>query len=282
MSDTEKKLNVLSKLGQALGLAEKPTATEAASPHHKLAEYQRLKENIPGFFDDGNAAVWDMLLEFQESLPIQGPMFEIGVFHGRSALMAALHLRAHEQFLLVDGTKLLRKAEVNLSPVLGKRGVYVEVMSDQLRVEEYRSFWRACRWIHVDGGHTGQAVTNDLAMVDQLLHEQGVVVMDDFFNPAYPQLTDAVFAYLNSNRFKLSMFLCGWNKAYLARPIFARTYRQWIREHMAAGLHSRGMHQFTLWKTATLDESAAIGIGVRMTDRDWQGLDTNPDDIPIG
>jgi hypothetical protein len=96
----------------------------------------------------------------------------------------------------------------------------------------------------------------------------------------YPQLSEAVFAFLGQNKYKLSMFLCGWNKAYLARPIFALHYRSFVRRFLAAELHLRDVHDFMLAKTATLDETGAFGICSRFVDRDYYGLDSNPDFIP--
>jgi len=282
MPDADKKPGVLSQLGQALGLTQQPPSTEGPLAHSKLADFRRYQGDFPGFFSDTNAAIWDVLLEFQATNRIQGHMLEIGVYQGRSALMAALHLRSDEHFLLVDGSPFLRQAKAHLAPHVGRRGVFVNLLSHRLRVEDYASFRRACRWIHIDGEHTGQAVVNDLTFAEQMLHEQGVLVLDDFFNPAYPQLTEAAYAFLHTHRFKLSMFLCGHIKAYLARPLFARRYRQWILEKMAPALHLRNVHDFTLYKSSTLDESTAFGIGERMGNRDWRGLDATPDEIPLG
>ena len=44
---------------------------------------------------------------------------------------------------------------------------------------------RAFGWIHVDGEHSGQAVTNDLEIVDHLLSDRGVGVFATIsFRPA--------------------------------------------------------------------------------------------------
>jgi hypothetical protein len=77
------------------------------------------------------------------------------------------------------------------------------------------------------------------------------------------------------------MFLCGWNKAYLARPMFATNYRKFIYQNLALELHKRDIHDFMITKTSTLDESTSLGICHRFVDRDYYGLDANPDYLPI-
>ena len=56
------------------------------------------------------------------------------------------------------------------------------------------------------------------------------MVVDDFLSPRYPQVAAAVFNYLQSHPFSFRMFLCGFFKAYLARPRSAHLYLSLIRD----------------------------------------------------
>jgi hypothetical protein len=47
-------------------------------------------------------AIWDFLLTQQRNLGVMGDFLEIGVFKGKSALLAALYLQLGELALLVD------------------------------------------------------------------------------------------------------------------------------------------------------------------------------------
>jgi predicted O-methyltransferase YrrM len=248
----------------------------------KLDEFKQLQAEIPGFFLEQSAALWDALLSFQNTHGIHGNMLEIGVYKGLSALMSSLHLKETEEFVLIDCTRHIEDAEVNLTPILGARGRYIQRSSYQVTVGSLGDLRSSFRWLHIDGEHTGRAVINDLELCEQLLSDDGVIVLDDFFNPIYPQLAEALFIFLHQNPFKLSMVLCGWNKAYLARPMFALNYRHFIRQKLADELHSREIHQFVITKTATLDESTAFGIcDQRFVDRDYYGLDSDPDFLPV-
>lgn len=247
----------------------------------KLVKFHELEVKIPGFILNQSIALWDALLCYQAEHHLLGDMVEIGVYKGRSALISSLHLREQEKFSLVDGTPWIEEARNNLDPILNNRGCYIQKMSYDLDIEYIKNIRHKCRWIHIDGEHTGRAVINDLESCEQMLSDDGILVLDDFFNPMYPQLTEAAFSFLGRNKFKLSMFLCGWNKAYLARPLFVVRYRDFIRQHLASELHLRDIHDFTITKTSTLDESTSFGICHRFSDRDYYGLDSDPDYLPI-
>lgn len=255
--------------------------TQSYFTQSKLIDFNQLEEKVPGFLTSQNAALWDSLLSYQAEQYILGNMLEIGVYKGRSALMSSLHLREKEKFFLIDGTPFIEEAETHLNPILGDRAYYIQKMSYDLEIDFFKDIRQKCRWIHIDGEHTGRAVINDLEFCEQMLSDNGILILDDFFNPMYPQLTEAAFRFLHNNKFKLSMFLCGWNKAYLARPMFAVKYRDFIRQHLASELHRRNLHDFMIAKTSTLDESTSFGIFYRFTDRDYYGLDSEPDYLPV-
>jgi len=246
----------------------------------RLKPFQEKEANFEGFFTHESAVLWDCLLAWQASSQITGPMMEIGVYKGRSAFLSALHLNPKEEFVLIDGTPFIFEAKKQLDPLLGKRGVWINKMSFQVASSDLKKEG-GYRWIHIDGEHTGRAVTHDLEITEPHLAENGILVLDDFFNPMYPQLTEACFAWLASNRFRLSMFLCGWNKAYLCRPQFGPSCRKFIMENLARDLHQRELHNFTITKTAAIDETSAFGICSRLRGQDYYGLDSNPANLPI-
>ncbi len=44
------------------------------------------------------------------------------------------------------------------------------------------------RWIHIDAGHTGQDVLNDLEIAELLLNRHGIICMEDFLMSAIRKL----------------------------------------------------------------------------------------------
>lgn len=133
------------------------------------------------------------------------------------------------------------------------------------------------RWIHIDGEHTGHAVANDLTLANDLLSNEGLMCIDDFFNPAYPQISAATHMWLANHPFELELILCGDNKAYLSRPTYAYKYMEPIRHQLSPELKTRGYTGFTLFKTPPTGDSNCWGIGSRRGDRDHCGPDADPD-----
>lgn len=241
--------------------------------------YLKAEKDFEGFFSDESAALFDIFLTFQKEYNIAGNFLEIGVYKGRSALMAAMHLQDEETFILVDPGYYLSEVEKKLYPILSNRGKYCQSLSQFLTADILGIPKYSLRWIHIDGDHTGQGVWNDLSLCESLLSDDELLVLDDFFNPAYPQITEATFKFLIQNPYSLSLILTGWNKAYLARPLFARKYLTMIRETLGVNLQQRNIDNFMICKTTTREETSCYGISHRWQDRDYYGLDNDPDDI---
>lgn len=250
---------------------EPPVSERYRTLHH-------IASSIDGFMSETNIAIWDALLSFQSTSCIQGNLLEIGVYKGRSASILCQHKRGDEHLWLVDYSEYIEQAKTNLSAIAPSKTHFIRVRSSVLWAEPtIASHLRQVRWIHIDGEHTGYAAANDLSLAETLLSDDGVICVDDFFNPAYPQITAAVYMWLSSNPSKLELIFCGENKAYLSRPTSAHRYYKMIRENLASELRERGICNLTLFKTSPVGDSNTWGAGRRYLDRDYYGLDENPD-----
>ena len=119
-----------------------------------LRVYQEHYAALPGWFTEDSAAVWDCLLAFQRSRRVRGHAFEIGVFHGKSAALACLHLRPEERLVLVDPYRLDLVRD-QLGPIRTDGIVCHSCLSSQLPADELLPLFGRCRWVHIDGEHTG-------------------------------------------------------------------------------------------------------------------------------
>lgn len=231
----------------------------------KLERWKRRFAGLEGWFNEESAVVWDCLLSRQAALHVRGHLVEIGVYRGKSASLVWLHGRPGERILLIDPYGLEQ-----VRPLLeGIRSIGVEtrpVLSSRLTLADVDGWRGACRWLHIDGEHTGTACAHDLDLADQLLDERGVVVVDDFMVANYPQVTAAVFAWLQAHPHRLRLFLCGFHKGYLARPRAVRPWLEYLRDTLQDDLVSRGLGQrVTLWKTTVPDDLNCFGM------RPWDG-----------
>ena len=245
-----------------------------------LRVYQEHYAALPGWFTEDSAAVWDCLLAFQRSRRVRGHAFEIGVFHGKSAALACLHLRPEERLVLVDPYRLDLVRD-QLGPIRTDGIVCHSCLSSQLPAEELLPLLGRCRWVHIDGEHTGAACSQDLALADRLVEDRGLVVVDDFLSPRYPQVAAAVFNYLLLHPFSFRMFLCGFFKAYLARPKHVAEYLAFTRDELAQELARRDHGgRISFFKTTVPEDYNCFGMG-RYEGAEMIGLDWDKDRILI-
>ena len=245
-------------------------------------KYMEHFSDVPGWFEQPAIALWDSLLTFQKQSESNGHFVEIGVWKGRSAALMALHCEENESCVFVD-VKEMEEARSRITEIVPKaRCIYIQKHSQQLIYQpEILEIAGKARWVHIDGEHTSEAVMRDLDSADILIKRGGMVVVDDFFSPAYPQVTQAVFQYLMTRPNRFSLVLSGYQKAYLCRPIAAHAYLEFIKNSLYSEMSSRGFGKITIWKTTEPSEMNTFGITDQYLEFEYRGLDWNPSRIPI-
>jgi hypothetical protein len=81
-----------------------------------------------------------------------------------------------------------------------------------------------CRFVHIDGGHRPADVFNDLEVADRALLPDGVVAVDDVFNPSWPGVSEGFYQFVTARPEVFAPLLIGGNKVLLARPASAARY----------------------------------------------------------
>ena len=69
----------------------------------------------------------------------------------------------------------------------------------------------------VDGGHSAKLTLNDLAIAAEAVAEDGVVILDDFYNELWPETAFGTMQFLNENPGALTPFCIVGNKFMMAR-----------------------------------------------------------------
>jgi predicted O-methyltransferase YrrM len=238
--------------------------------------------DVPGFTIPESLGVWDCLLRFQLQAEVVGPLLEIGVYYGKSAALLAGHSSAVEDLFLVDPSEPAESA-CKLLRSIKPEGVHL-VKNES----EDRAVWnlvgthsRAFRWIHIDGDHKGKTVYNDLLLANELLSPSGIICVDDFMNPRYPQLTYTVCTFVELFHSQLQMFLCGFNKAYLVRPSSLFPHLTFVKDQLGRELGDLGFNNFTIYKTDYPGAINCFGMHSRWDEYVYFGLDENPQRIVI-
>jgi len=251
-----------------------PKATRKGSI---LAEYHERFETVRGFVHPTSLVIWDALLAFQARSNVEGPLLEIGVYYGKSALLLAMHSREQEPLYLVDFSDFVDVAQRTIAAV---KPANVTVFKVKSSASSFRQFAgrnaRSMRWIHIDGDHRAETAENDLQLANLLLSNLGIICVDDFFNPRYPHLAYVVCRFLERHPGDLRMFLCGFNKAYLVRPAQLERHLGYVRNELARDLNAAGVNDFTIYKTDSDAVINSFGIMEKWGDYTYHGLDEDP------
>lgn len=150
----------------------------------------------------------------QKHEKIRGSVCEIGVHHGRLFILLHLLSRESERSVAWDlfedqhenpfnsGSgdidslrRNLRRFNCDLDRIK-----IITKNSQDLRSEE---ILRDCdgnpRLFSIDGGHTSEITYNDMHLAAQTICENGIIILDDFFNEAWPGVAEGACRYIDEN-----------------------------------------------------------------------------------
>ena len=189
----------------------------------EVTRYLEETGTVEGWFFPIDAYLFGFVDEVQRREGIRGNLFEIGVHHGKTAMFLARCRRDGEVLGVCD---VFEQQELNRDHSgEGSREIFTRNMGTQpVRVFAKESArlttedtTTECRFVHIDGGHRGEDVVNDLNVADRALLPDGVVAVDDAFNPNWPGVSEGFYQFVNAND-TFTPLLIGGNKVLLTRP----------------------------------------------------------------
>jgi hypothetical protein len=208
-----------------------------------LRSYKAVRPKRTNMGDD-SAAVWSLLNGIQDAPGIEGDFLELGVRFGGSALFALQMLRPGERAYLVDVERTSEFDEqlALVEPARQEQVEFLKMRTDDERLEAVRA--RRYRWIHIDANHLYSFVKHDLLRFADSTAEEGILVLDDFFQIAWPDVTTVVYEFLASRPDWKVLFI-GFNKVYLVRASVKARYRDILSAEASPYLAEFGT--FNLW-----------------------------------
>lgn len=166
--------------------------------------YDKVRGMSSGFA----AAIAGFLIQRQREIGLAGHIGEIGTFEGRFFIAMALGLAPGERAIGVDvftwpSEKVLDHLHENCRRH-GLTATDYTAIKGNMREMSGADLSRAAgsgpfRFFHIDGEHDDANVTADLDLVAPLMHEHGLICLDDMLHPGYPELTDSVHRWLRAH-----------------------------------------------------------------------------------
>lgn len=216
-------------------------AAEGIDQQDRLEAYlNRGMNQVQGWLDPFSAQAVAAVGREQRKLGLRGSVGEIGVHHGRLFILLYLLSATDERSFAVDvfsdqaqnvdgsgrGNEAIFLGNVVRHAGGSDRVEIYACDSNTLEPDDIGSRAGPCRLISVDGGHTADTTENDLRLADALLIEGGVCILDDYFNPMWPDVSAGAARYLLSPGARLHPFLITPNKLFLCAGEFdAGSYR---------------------------------------------------------
>lgn len=228
---------------------------------------------VEGWLESYSAEFIATLSEVQRRAGYVGSVGEIGVHHGKLFIILLLTVSEGERAVAID---IFEQQHLNVDHSgKGDRAIFlanverwvggdaqVQVMAKsslEVRQEEVLARCGKLRLISVDGGHTEACAAHDLALAEAILHPYGVAVVDDYFNPCWPDVSTGVAKYLSSPGSNLRPFAISASKVYLCAPTYATFYQSEIRKHFARSKQSQMFgHAVDLYGTHSINQEVPV------------------------
>ena len=207
---TPRRLRPLARrVAHRLGLERAP-ASVTPSPGPIITETLPTLLSIPGWFNYDDVVHFSLILAGQDVASLKGNMLEIGCYHGRASALMARFLRPEEELLAVDLFERAREAGYSDCPdmervrrtilsaapnVTAQQITLLNCSSHDMQLNAEKQF----RFAHIDGGHDMLTVTNDLNFVATRMVPGGVVAVDDYAHPMWPDIKPATDRFLAAN-----------------------------------------------------------------------------------
>jgi Methyltransferase domain len=163
---------------------------------------------VPGFSSRFSATISAHLMRRQSEMGIHGSFAEIGTYEGRYFIALGLALNDGEHaygFDLFDwpGSDLRQKllGHAKTHGLAADKFTPVSLHTGKLTAADFgkATGGKPLRFIHIDGDHSPEALTQDLTLAHANLHPKGIICIDDMLHPAFPFLVVAVHSYLTKH-----------------------------------------------------------------------------------
>jgi len=206
-----------------------------------LADYVHSgSKTVAGWLGRVDGELFVEIMRHQRERGFSGAVAEIGVHHGRSFIALCLGLEPGEQAYAIDifedqaknldrsGLGDRAQFEANLERFgIDKSRVIIDARgSDEVAPKDIVSKVGAVRFFSVDGGHWREIVVNDLKLAASTLSDHGVIVLDDFMRPEWPDVSLGLFDWFENSDKSIVPFAIGFNKLYLCRREEVAAYQQ--------------------------------------------------------
>jgi hypothetical protein len=206
-----------------------------------LREYVvKGRERIRGWFSRTDAEIFQTLCSYQNVNELRGAVAEIGLHHGKSFTALCLSLQRGEKAYGIDlfgaqsrnldssgrGNRAIVEGNLAWAGIDATAVVLDGRASSEVAADDILKSVGAVRFFSVDGGHWLDVVRSDLTLAMATLAPHGIIALDDFLRPEWPEVSAGYFAWAAEHATSLVPFALGFNKLYFCRAEWGVPYKE--------------------------------------------------------
>lgn len=214
-----------------------------------MSHWKSVTSETEGWVHEGLGVYVEALGTLQDNLKIKGNITEIGVYHGKFLLALSYFARTSEKIIAIDvfddqdknidqsGVGNLKILESNIVKFgLGK--TFIIKKHDSISLTPYdvvtlTSEQGAARIISVDGCHTVEHTFNDLQTAQSCLAPGGVIILDDYMQPHWPGVTEALSVFFRTPP-KVKPFFYAYHKLFMTGAGWHEPYYSYFCDRFAS------------------------------------------------
>ena len=189
-------------------------------------------DTIEGNFEVIDRYIFDWILNLQNEENTYGHLVEFGVHKGKSLCKLAQYQKGAEHVLGLDlylsqegaksnvlnslkKTSTIQLALIDLFPI---QSIYFQDFKFTNEKGVHVNYFKKTRFLHINSICNGTETYSNLELADKLLDNNGILAINNWNNPLYPDVIDAFYRYIavHPNSFKIIM--TSDNKMYACRP----------------------------------------------------------------
>lgn len=196
-----------------------------------------ISQKLEGWFFPIDMILFGLLEQYQRQANVIGDIAEVGVWKGKSLVYLAQLTERRNNIYAFDWfmDDCLEQTQANVKQYAGDAPIqYIKGdTSDYTFSQMTEIIKNPLRMLHIDAGHEYHEVLHTMHLLAPFVHDQGVIMMDDYQDREFPGVHSAVldFCYSTTHNSRFVPFLIGANKTYLANPLVAKNIQRFLASH---------------------------------------------------